>query len=70
MTGTSNKFKEFTISLPKPFHPNMYSTNTDPANKLANQPDRAVTTGFNEFFLQWLMITFDFDKPFEYAVIT
>ena len=52
ITGTSNKFKEFTISLPNPFHPKIYSTNTEPANKLANQPERAVITGFNEFFKQ------------------
>ncbi len=52
ITGTSNKFKELTISLPKPFHPNIYSTNTEPASKLANQPERAVTTGFREFLIQ------------------
>ena len=28
--GTSNVFSEFTISLPKPFQPKIYSTNTEP----------------------------------------
>ena len=37
ITGTSRLFNELTISLPKPFHPKIYSTNTEPANKLANQ---------------------------------
>ena len=40
-TGTSNLFKASTISFPKPFHPNIYSTKTEPANILANQPDKA-----------------------------
>ena len=35
--------------LPIPFHANIYSTKTAPANKLANHPDTAVTTGFSEF---------------------
>ena len=53
-TGTSNVFSEFTISLPKPFQPKIYSTNTEPANKLANHPDNVVTTGFKEFLKQCL----------------
>ena len=50
-TGTSKLFNESTISFPRPFHPKIYSTNTEPASILANQPDNAVTTGFNEFFI-------------------
>jgi len=50
-TGTSNLFKASTISLPKPFHPKMYSTKTEPANILANHPDNAVMTGFKEFLI-------------------
>ncbi len=48
-TGTSSLFKASTISFPNPFHPKMYSTKTEPANILANQPDKAVITGFKEF---------------------
>ena len=50
-TGTSKVFNEFTISLPSPFHPKIYSTKTEPANILANQPESAVITGFKEFFI-------------------
>lgn len=50
ITGRSNVFKAFTISLPRPFHPKIYSTKTAPANIEANQPEIAVTTGFNAFF--------------------
>ena len=49
ITGKSNVFNAFTISFPKPFHPKIYSTNTAPASIDANQPDIAVTTGFNAF---------------------
>ena len=52
ITGMSRLFNELTISLPKPFHPKIYSTKTEPANRLANQPERAVTTGLREFFKQ------------------
>ena len=68
ITGTSRLFNELTISLPKPFHPKIYSTNTEPANKLANHPDRAVTTGLREFLIQWFTTTLYLDNPFEYAV--
>ena len=47
--GKSKVFKAFTISLPKPFHPKINSTKTAPANIDANQPEIAVTTGFNAF---------------------
>ena len=50
ITGKSNVFKAFTISFPSPFQLKMYSTNTAPANKEANHPDIAVTTGFKAFF--------------------
>ena len=50
ITGKSKVFNAETISFPKPFHPKIYSTNTAPANNEANQPETAVTTGFNEFF--------------------
>ena len=50
-TGTSKELSESTISLPKPFHPKIYSTKTDPANILANQPDNAVITGLREFLI-------------------
>ena len=63
MTGTSNRFKEFTISLPKPFHPNIYSTKTEPASILANHPDNAVITGFNEFLKAWFFITLNLESP-------
>ena len=52
ITGMSRLFNELTISLPKPFHPKIYSTNTEPANKLANHPETAVTTGLRELFKQ------------------
>ena len=63
-TGTSNLFKASTISFPSPFHPKIYSTKTDPANMLANHPDKAVTTGLSEFFIAWFLITSNFDRPF------
>ena len=50
ITGKSKVFSAFTISFPRPFQPNTYSTNTAPANMDANQPDIAVTTGFKAFF--------------------
>ena len=50
-TGTSSLFKASTISFPSLFQPKIYSTKTDPASILANQPDKAVTTGFNEFLI-------------------
>ena len=50
-TGTSKVFNESTISFPRPFHPKIYSTNTEPANILANQPERAVITGLSEFLI-------------------
>ena len=50
-TGTSKVLSESTISFPSPFHPKIYSTNTEPANILANQPERAVITGFKEFLI-------------------
>ena len=49
ITGTSRLFNELTISLPKPFHPKIYSTKTAPASMEANHPDIAVTTGFIAF---------------------
>ena len=48
--GKSKVFKAFTISFPKPFQLKIYSTKTAPANIEANQPETAVTTGFNAFF--------------------
>ena len=51
ITGTSRLFNELTISLPKPFHPKIYSTNTEPANKLANHPERAVTVSYTHLTL-------------------
>ena len=51
ITGKSNVFKALTISLPSPFQPKTYSTNTAPAKSDANQPDMAVTTGFNAFLM-------------------
>ena len=30
---TSNLFKASTISFPKPFHPNIYSTKTEPMSR-------------------------------------
>ena len=47
-TGTSNVFSEFTISLPKPFQPKIYSTKTAPDNIEANHPVEAVKTEDNE----------------------
>ena len=58
ITGKSEKFRAFTISFPKPFQLKMYSTNTAPDNKDANQPDKVVMTGFKLFFKAcFLMIT-------------
>ena len=51
-TGISRLFNAFTISLPNPFHPKIYSTKTDPAKRLANQPESAVSTGLNLFLIQ------------------
>ena len=56
-TGTSSLFNESTISFPKPFQPKIYSTKTDPASILANHHERAVITGFREFFIAWFLIT-------------
>ena len=50
ITGKSSVFNAFTISFPRPFQPKIYSTKTAPANKDANHPEMAVTTGFNAFF--------------------
>ena len=50
-TGISKLFKDSTISLPIPYHPKIYSTKTEPANKEANQPEIAVITGLSEFFI-------------------
>ena len=49
ITGKSKVFNALTISFPKPFQPKIYSTKTAPANMDANQPEIAVTTGFNAF---------------------
>ena len=54
ITGISIWFKAKIISLPKPFHPKIYSTKIDPAKSAANHPERTVITGFKEFFKQWL----------------
>jgi hypothetical protein len=56
ITGISSSFKAFTISLPIPFQPKIYSTKTAPANKEANHPEIDVITGFNEFFKAWFFI--------------
>ena len=56
ITGKSKLFNASTISLPKPFHPKIYSTKTAPANMDANQPDMAVTTGFIAFFKACLVM--------------
>ena len=37
--------------FPKPFQAKIYSTNTAPANRDANQPEMAVTTGLSAFFI-------------------
>jgi hypothetical protein len=51
ITGKSKLLRALTISFPNPFQPKIYSTNTAPANNDANQPETAVTTGFNEFLI-------------------
>ena len=62
-TGKSNLPKASTISLPIPFQPKIYSTKTDPANKDANHPETAVTSGFRAFFNACLKITRNLLKP-------
>ena len=54
--GKSKVFNAFTISFPRPFQLKIYSTKTAPANNEANQPETAVTTGFNAFFKACLLI--------------
>lgn len=70
ITGRSEKFSAFTISLPKPFQLKIYSTKTAPANKEANHPESVVTTGFKEFFNACLLIICVLDSPLDFAVLT
>ena len=67
--GKSKVFKASTISFPKPFQPKIYSTKTAPANIEANQPEIAVTTGFNAFFKACFLIIFAEESPFALAVL-
>jgi hypothetical protein len=68
ITGKSKLLRASTISLPSPFQPNIYSTNTAPASIDANQPDKAVTTGFSEFFKACLVMIWYLFSPFAFAV--
>ena len=54
ITGISSVLIEFTISLPIPFQPNIYSTKTEPANIEANHPEIAVMTGLSAFLIACL----------------
>ena len=63
-TGKSILFRASTISLPKPFQANIYSTKTAPASRDANQPETAVITGFKEFLRACLNITKYLLNPF------
>ena len=69
-TGKSILFKASTISFPIPFQAKIYSTKTAPANSEANQPETAVTTGFNAVLKACLKITVNLLKPFALAVRT
>ena len=70
ITGRSKVFNAFTISFPSPFQLKIYSIKTAPANIEANQPEIAVTTGFNAFLSACFLTTLKVFSPFALAVLT
>ena len=69
-TGKSPCSKARNMSSPMPFHPNTYSTNTAPANMLANQPLAAVSTGFMALRNTWRRMSGHPPRPLARAVRT
>ena len=70
MTGKSYLSNASTTTTPMPFQSKTYSTKTAPANKEANQPETAVTTGFKALRKAWIQMTRKGFKPLARAVRT
>ena len=68
-TGKSAISKASTVAFPNPLKPKIYSTKKEPANKDANQPETAVTTGFNAFLKACFITIFLLLNPFAFAVL-